>query len=85
MILVLPQGASSACNIFNAFSPALNWIMFLEYEANGMSHILKDFPFSESEIGIPIKQDKTQLIFTKIIACGRELDLNSIKSRLHKD
>ena len=36
---------SNSCNIFNAFSSALNWIMFLEYEASGMSHILNDFPF----------------------------------------
>lgn len=42
---VLPMGASSSCQIFDAFSTALQWIMMNHYGSGGMSHILDDFFF----------------------------------------
>lgn len=39
------MGASSSCQIFDAFSTALQWIMMNHYGSGGMSHILDDFFF----------------------------------------
>ena len=39
----LPMGASSSCQIFEAFSSALQWVMENRYNAPGMSHILDVF------------------------------------------
>ena len=41
----LPMGLSSSCNIFEAFSTALEWLSFHRLGASSVLHILDDFLF----------------------------------------
>ena len=41
----LPMGCSSSCQIFEAFSTALQWIAMEKFSISPMSHILDDFMF----------------------------------------
>lgn len=46
----LPMGASSSCQIFEAFSSALQWIMINKFNAVSLSHMLDDFFFIGSNL-----------------------------------
>lgn len=41
----LPMGASSSCQLFEAFSTALHWILNAKFQIYGVSHLLDDFFF----------------------------------------
>ena len=43
--LCLPMGLSSSCNIFEAFSTALEWLSIHRLGASSVLHILDDFLF----------------------------------------
>lgn len=43
--MCLSMWASSSCQIFEFLSPALEWIVYNNYAAAGISHILDDFFF----------------------------------------
>ena len=99
----LAMGASSACNLFERFSSAIQWVMSNKFSIHGISHLLDDFFFVGREntnhcmsalsrftdlctdIGIPIKHEKTQLPTTIITIYGIEIDSDAMIARLPQD
>ena len=97
----LPMGASSSCAIFEKFSTAIHWIAATHLNIKHMVHILDDFlilgpkntchkNLTEfllfcSNIGIPIKQEKTVYPCNTITFMGLELDSITMEARLPDD
>ena len=96
----IAMGASSAFNLFERFSSAIQWVMSNKFSIHGISHLLDDFFFVGREntnhcmsalsrftdlctdIGIPIKHEKTQLPTTIITIYGIEIDSDAMIARL---
>ena len=96
----LPFAASSSCAIFESFSSALEWVAKYKFNIEHIVHILDDFLCFVNnqcnkklstflsmclDLGVPIKQEKTEYATTCITFLGLELDSVKMEARLLQD